>query len=232
MEKPLYIGQAVLELSKLVMFDLRYVKLPQYEAELDVRIRTVAGDTDSFFLAVEAEAGRHDVVQQQLLPSMVERGLLDTSNYPRDHPLFSNTLKARLGCIKDESGGEAFKEWVFLRPKCYSLLTVIGDAKKRAKGVRRSVVQRHITHDDYRTAWEQEVEMYAEQRRIGSERHQLYTLQYRKRTLSFFEDKRAWIDPNVSLPYGNYQLDNPQRPAKRRFVAPEMLGEGEMMELD
>ena len=116
---------------------------------------------------------------------MVERGLLDTSNYPRDHPLFSNRLKARLGCIKDESGGEAFNEWVFLRPKCYSLLTIAGDAKKRAKGVRRIVVQRHITHDDYRAAWEREVEMYAEQRRIASERHQLFTLQYRKRTLSF-----------------------------------------------
>ena len=105
------------------------------------------------------------------------------------------------------------------------------DAKKRAKGVRRMVVQRHITHADYRTAWEQEVEMYAEQRRIASERHQLFTLQYRKRTLSFFEDKRAWVDLNVSLPYGNHQLEHPQRPAKRRYVAPEVLGEGDDIEV-
>ena len=110
MSKPLYIGQAVLDQSKWVMCHLRYVKLPQFEADLDVRICTLAGDTDSFFLTVEAEAGRHDVVQQELFPSIVGRGLLDTSNYPRDHPLFSNALKARLGCVNDESGGDAFQE--------------------------------------------------------------------------------------------------------------------------
>ena len=72
----------------------------------------VAGDTDSFFLAVEADAGLQlqDVVQQALLPAMSVGGLLDTSNYPRNHPLFSNVHKARLGCIKDENGGETFKE--------------------------------------------------------------------------------------------------------------------------
>jgi hypothetical protein len=40
----------------------------------------------------------------------------------------------------------------------------------------------------------------------------------------FFEDKRAWVDPNVSLPFGNHQLDHPLRPTKRRCVAPEVLG--------
>lgn len=223
--KPIYIGQAVLELSKLVMYQLRYCRLPQIEAECGVRFRAVGGDTDSFFLAVEAEAGLHtcDLVQQRVLPAMVHHHLLDTSNYPQDHLLFSNTLKARLGCIKDESGGVAFKEWIFLRPKCYSLLTFGGDAKKRAKGVRRNVVQRQITHDDYRLAWENEVELYANQRRIASERHQLYTLQYRKRTLSYFEDKRAWVGVNDSLPYGNHLLENTQRPPKRRCVAPQVI---------
>lgn len=223
--KPIYIGQAVLDQSKWVMYNLRYCKLPQYEATYGVRFRVVAGDTDSFFLAVEADAGLQlqDVVQQALLTAMSVGGLLDTSNYPQNHPLFSNAHKARLGCIKDESGGEAFKEWIFLRPKCYSLLTATGDAKKRAKGVRRNVVQRQITHADYRSAWEMEIELYAEQRRIASELHQLYTLQYRKRTLSYFEDKRAWTGHNTSLPYGNHFLPNTQRPPKRQLVAPHVL---------
>ena len=225
--KPLYIGQAVLDISKWVMYHLRYCRLPQIEAECGVRFRAVGGDTDSFFLAVEAEAGLHsrDMVQQAVLPAMVSHSLLDTSNYPHDHLLFSNRFKARLGCIKDESGGEAFREWIFLRPKCYSLLTVGGDAKKRAKGVRRNVVERQITHADYRHAWENEVELYANQRRIASELHQLYTLQYRKRTLSYFEDKRAWISVNKSLPYGNHSLPNTQRPPKLQFVAPQVLGQ-------
>ena len=86
------------------------------------------------------------------------------------------------------------------------------------------MVERQITHADYRHAWENEVELYANQRRIASELHQLYTLQYRKRTLSYFEDKRAWIGVNKSLPYGNHSLPNTQRPPKLQFVAPQVLG--------
>jgi hypothetical protein len=43
-------------------------------------------------------------------------------------------------------------------------------------------------------------------RRIGSEQHELFTLATVKRALSFWEDKRAWIDSNCSLPYGHCRL--------------------------
>lgn len=64
------------------------------------------------------------------------------------------------------------------------------------------------------------MEAQHEQRRIGSHLHQLYTLQYNKKTLSFFEDKRCWISRNESLPYGNFKLventDAPPPTKKRR----------------
>ena len=46
LNKPVYIGQCVLDLSKLEMYELRY----RYEAEFgpEWRIRVVGGDTDSF----------------------------------------------------------------------------------------------------------------------------------------------------------------------------------------
>ena len=58
----------------------------------------IAGDTDSFFLEF-----RGIIVPHQLLLAMATDGLLDSSNYPHDHPLYSSVGKAELGMVKDES---------------------------------------------------------------------------------------------------------------------------------
>jgi hypothetical protein len=98
LDKPIYIGQAVLDISKLIMYELRYTTLPRYEEEFGGTIKCVGGDTDSFFLKVD-----NIHLSSQLLPAMKRDQLLDTSNYPPSHPLFDIKCSARLGCIKDES---------------------------------------------------------------------------------------------------------------------------------
>jgi len=70
---------------------------------------------------------------------MLRDGLLDSSNYPENHPLYSTKYRSKLGCVKDESCGKTFNEWIFLRPKCYSLRYEDGDVKKTAKGVQRYI---------------------------------------------------------------------------------------------
>ena len=221
LNKPIYIGQAVLELSKLEMYELRYHHLTQYEQLFNGQIRIAGGDTDSFFLCVDGID-----VNAQLLPQMLKDGLLDSSNYPTSHPLYSTACKAKLGCIKDEAEGHAFMEWVLLKPKCYSMKAYTGKDKRRAKGVRRFTLAHAICHDDYLKAFQDQVSFAHLQRRIGSERHQNYTLQYEKQTLTFWEDKRAWVEENVSVPYGNHGLTSERRPPLKRTApthAPECL---------
>jgi hypothetical protein len=213
LNKPVYIGQCVLDNSKLVMYQLRYERLITYEQEFACEIKVIGGDTDSFFLSCKGVS-----LTSQLLPAMKRDGLLDTSNYPSDHPLFSNDKKAVLGCVKDESCGVPITEMVFLRPKCYSLLHADGIEKKRAKGVQSYVVKHTIEHAQYKAAYELNEVLYCNTRRIGSERHQLYTWEVRKRALSCFDDKRFWVTGNRSLPYGHYSL-NPVDP-KPAPVAP------------
>ena len=48
--------------------------------------------------------------------------MYDTSNYPKDHPLYSETNKKVLGKMKDECGGDAIYEVVAVRSKMYSVL--------------------------------------------------------------------------------------------------------------
>jgi len=212
LDKPIFIGQAVLDISKLIMYNLYYDQLIPMATRLGGSIKILGGDTDSFFLQT-----RGINVEGELLPLLCRENLLDSSNYPTNHPLYSDDRRAKLGCIKDEAAGKPFREWILLRPKAYSMLTVDGRAIKRAKGVRRSTLSLDITHATYKEAFQQQTTFSHIQRRIGSVNHQIYNMVYRKRTLSFFEDKRAWSTVNRSVPFGNHMLQNAgPRPQKRK----------------
>jgi len=49
LDRPSYIGQSVLDLSKLRMYQLQYQDLERYRQDLSCKIQIIAGDTDSFF---------------------------------------------------------------------------------------------------------------------------------------------------------------------------------------
>src|SRR5204863_6480759 len=104
------IGAAVLDLSKLIMYDLAYNKLPKYENQFCCAMRILGGDTDSLFISVRGYGSEPVNLVQDIYPAMIADDLLDTSNYPKTHHLYSNKLNARLGCITDEFKGEAGEE--------------------------------------------------------------------------------------------------------------------------
>lgn len=54
LDKMVFAGQAILDLSKLEMYELRYDKLASYSLKFGGEIRIAGGDTDSFFLKVIA----------------------------------------------------------------------------------------------------------------------------------------------------------------------------------
>ena len=211
----MYIGQAVLDLSKLVMYKLRYHQLSSYATRFGGSITIAGGDTDSFFLEV-----CNISLQQQLLPAMAKDGLLD----PTSHPLYSTTYKAKLGCVKDEGGGEVWKEWVLLRPKCYSMLTLSDHQHKRAKGIQRSVVAKEICHADYVAIFDGVGDAdYRNVRRFSSSCHAITTIEQRKKAHSLWEDKRAWTSLNTSVAYGHHSLLQPSPTKRPRFSVDDLL---------
>ena len=209
LNRPVYVGQAVLDLSKLRMYRLHYEDMERYrQLYPNSSIKILAGDTDSFFLEV-----RNVDLNTQLLPKMLQDGLLDTSNFPPNHPLHSRQHENKIGLVKDESAGiEDYVEWLFLRPKCYSLLSSDSSATHKAKGITRAT---KFTHDQYRNVFnsydpngpDSPECVRVEQRNIVSSVHQLYTVSYNKRALSIMDDKREWWEQNYSLPYGHYIFD-------------------------
>ena len=61
-----------------------------------------------------------------------DQDLFDTSGYPQDHLLYSNTNKKVIGKSKDETVGETLRGFIGLRAKMYSFMMDSGNEKKAA----------------------------------------------------------------------------------------------------
>jgi len=125
LNKPVYTGMAILENSKILMYDIYYNNL---KARYGPRCDLVYTDTDSLPLDIQT-----DVVYQDMKE---HSWLYDTSNYPKVHPYYDATDKKVLGKMKDECGGEPIEEVVALRPKMNSIKKA-GSNIKKAKGVKK-----------------------------------------------------------------------------------------------
>ena len=126
MNKPVYLGMSILDISKTLMYKFWYDYIkPKYED----RAKLCYTDTDSFIIHIITEDFFVDISDD------VERWF-DTSNYDENdkRPLPIGMNKRVYGFFKDELGGKIMKEFVALRVKTYAYRTDDDDEKKKAKG--------------------------------------------------------------------------------------------------
>ena len=134
MNKPIYLGLAILSLSKILMYDYLYNEMkPKYKD----RIRLCYMDMDSFIMHIKTEDFYKDIADD------VEKKF-DTSNYTVERPLPMGKIKKVIVMMKDELGGKIMKQFIGLRPKCYSYLTDDGNAVKKAKGTKKCVIKKKL----------------------------------------------------------------------------------------
>ena len=139
MNKAIYLGLTILSLSKILMYDYWYNEMkPKYKN----KIRLCYMDTDSFIMHIKTEDFYKDIADD------VER-MYDTSNYTVERPLPMGENKKKIGFMKDELGGRIMKEFIGLRPKCYSYLTDDGNVDKKAKGTKKCVIKKEIIFNNY-----------------------------------------------------------------------------------
>ena len=108
LNRPVYVGMSILDLSKHRMYDFYYNILKQKYGD---RCRLLYTDTDSLLIVIQTEDVYADMA--------ATADLYDTSDYPKDHPLYSATNKNVLDKMKDECAGVPIAENVGLRPKMY-----------------------------------------------------------------------------------------------------------------
>ena len=105
MNKPVYLGQAILDLSKTIMYEFHYDYMKQkYD---DDKLKLCYMDTDSLIYSIKTEDFYKDIADD------VE-ARFDTSDYIPDRPLPVGKDKKVLGLMKDELGGKIMKEFISL----------------------------------------------------------------------------------------------------------------------
>ena len=193
MNKPIYLGLSILEISKILMYEFWYDYMkPKYNDN----IRLCYMDTDSFVMNIKTEYFYKDISND------VEKRF-DTSNYEVNRPLPTGKNKKVIGLMNDELGGKIITEFVTLRPKTYSYL--INDCKedKKAKGTKKCVIKRMIRFNDYKNCLLKDDVILKSQQRFISKKHNIYTENINKIALSNNEDKRiVSSDKITSYPYG------------------------------
>ena len=90
MEKPFYLGFAVLELSTLHMYESYYVILQRYFGQENIQLHYI--DTDAFILGVNKKDIIKDLQNLEVI--------VDFSNLDENHELFSNKNKKVLVKLK------------------------------------------------------------------------------------------------------------------------------------
>jgi len=96
--------------------------------------------------------------------------------------------------FKDEGGGKIISEFVRLRAKSYAF-DMDGDEFKKCKGVKKYVVNKEITLNDYRNCLFSGRQQLRPMNVIQSHHHEVFTEQVNKIALSSDDDKRI-ILPN------------------------------------
>jgi len=144
-----------------------------------------------------------------------DRAQFDFGSYPPNSTYFDATNDKLIGKFKDETSGDPILEFIGLRPKMYSFITVsdennavgaIQKEKHRAKGI-QFAAQRALRHRDYAQQLDQPTITSLANRRIGAKSHRLFTIETDKRALCSYDDKRFLLDDNItSLAYGHKDI--------------------------
>ena len=198
MNKPIYLGLSILEISKILMYEFWYDYMkPKYNDN----VRLCYMDTDSFVMHTKTKDFYKDITRD------VENRF-DTSNYEVNRPLPTGKNKKVIGLMKDGLGGKIITEFVTLRPKTYSFLTDDGKEDKKAKGTKKCVIKKMIKFNDYKKCLLNDEVMLKPQQRFISKKHDVYTENINKIAMSNNDDKRIVSSYKItSYPYG-YVLKN------------------------
>ena len=193
MNKPIYLGLCILEISKIIMYEFWY---DYVKNKYRNKARLYYTDTDSFFINIKTNDFYKDISQDV-------NESFDTSNYTFDRPLPKGKNEKVIGLMKDELGGCIITEFVALRPKTYSYITNDFTELKKAKGTKKCVVKKMLRFDDYKNCLFSNGKVLKSQQRFKSENHSVYTENINKIALSCDDDKRIVLTDGItSYPYG------------------------------
>ena len=141
MNKLIYLGMSILDISKTLMYEFWYDYIkPKYQD----RAKLCYMDTDSLIIHIKIDNFYKEIAND------VEKQF-DTSNYDDNdkRPLPVGKNKKVIGLFEHELGGKIIKEFVVPREKTYSYLTDDDSEDEKAKGTKKCVIKRRLMFGNY-----------------------------------------------------------------------------------
>ena len=198
LNRPAYVGMCILDLSKTLMYDFHYNYIKQ---KYGSKAKLLFTDTDSLTYEIETS----DVYQD----FWNDKDKFDNSDYPEDSQYFDKTNKKVIGKFKDEAAGMPITEFVGLRSKMYSYMKDNDKGGKTAKGIKKNIIKKNITHENYKNVLFNNKQMHHTMKTIRSNNHQLGSYELNKVSLSCFDDKRYILKDSItSYAYGHHAINN------------------------
>ena len=190
LNKPIYVGNTVLELSKLAMYKFHY-DFMKNEVNIFTLLYT---DTDSFICEIIGE-NFYELMYKH-------KELFDLSNQPKDSKYFCNDNKKVPGKMKDEYAGIPIYEYIGIKPKMYSIRNVYNYENSVYKGHSFD-----IRYDQFKDTHSNKKVIKHNMRGIKSNKHEIYTYESNKTSLSCYDDKIYILDDGINtLPYGHTDI--------------------------
>ena len=189
--KPVYVGQAILDLSKLLMFDFHYKYIQKKYTYKKAKL--LFTDTDSLMYELKTEDFYADIAADI-------KTRFDTSDYLPNHKsgIQTGLNKKVIGKFKDEVAGRQITKFVGLRPKLYSFKIEDSFTTKKSKGIKKNVVKKQIEFEDYVRCLITGEKQMRSMNIIKSENHDIYSKEVNKLALSGDDDKRILCKDKVN----------------------------------
>ena len=167
LNKPIYVGFTVLELSKWLMYEFHYNFIRKhFDAEL------LFTDTNSLTYEIKSD----DVYEE----FFERKHLLDFTNFSKDSKFYDSQNEMVVGKTKDEDKGILINKFVGLKSKMHSMLSDDGKESNTAKGV--NIATRFNEFKD--TLFNKKV-IRRKMKRIQIQKHKLGTYEINKISLCF-----------------------------------------------
>ena len=196
LNKPIYVGMSILDLSKLHMYSFYYDVLKN---KYEDKVRLIYTDTDSFVTHIETEDIYDDFKEINKY--------MDFSGYDKEHKCYDVTNKKVLGKFKDEVDGKIITNFIGLKPKSYAFKIYKQEKEeKKSKGIVKHKVKRELNYKKYLETLEDNKCDTVSFNSIRSKNHQIYSINQVKMALSSYDNKRYYLDKVNSLPYGHYRI--------------------------
>ena len=174
--KPVYVGFTVLELSKWMMYDFHYNFIKKnFDAEL------LFTNTDSLAYEIRIENVYEEFFKW--------KHLFNFSNYSKDLKFYDDSNEKVIGKMKDEMEGIIIDEFIGLKSKMYAIKKIDGNESNTAKEVSIAT-----EFNEFRDVFFNEKRITHKIKRIQAKKHKIGTYEIDKTSLSCFDDKRCVLD--------------------------------------